>query len=144
MLDVMLDVMAELGGLDVVALLWLVATVAGAVAAKVEKGSCGTFGRLHYLLYGVGGNVVLKVLALQMTPGLTGDALLYVYLFLALVLGAFNGNTAARRVRNIGWNVWWAMLIFVPLVNMGFLIALVLKPAGRKKAQSAAQLSDTP
>lgn len=134
--------MAQLGGPDVVALLWLVATVAGAVAAKVEKGSCGTFGRLYYLLYGMGGNLVLKVLASQMTPGLSGDSLLYVYLFLALVAGAFHSNITARRVRNIGWNVWWAMLIFVPLVNMGFWIVLVLKPAGRKKVQNAPQNAD--
>ncbi|HEY9163092.1 MAG TPA: hypothetical protein VIN57_00680 [Magnetovibrio sp.] len=141
-MGVLTDMVADLGGLDVVAMLWLAATVVGAVAAKVEKGSCGTFGRLHYLLYGIGGNLVLKVLAWQMTPGLSGDALLYVFFFLALVGGAFHGNITARRVRNIGWNVWWAMLIFVPLVNIGFWLVLVVKPAGRKKTPSSTPTPD--
>ena len=135
----MTDWLMDFGGWNAVALMALVATLAGAVATKVEKGSCGTFGRLYYLLYCGGGAALLTVLASQMTPGLSGDSLRYVYLFLALVGGAYFGNITARRVRNIGWAVWWAMLIFVPLVNIGFWLVLLVKPTGRKKAPSASQ-----
>lgn len=135
----MADMMSQMGDLGALALLWPVAAIAGAIAAKMEKGACGTFGRFHYLLYSVGGTGALYVLATQITPGLGPDGLFNAMLFLAAVGGAYHGNIAARRVRNIGWNVWSAMIVFVPFVNVVFWFLLVIKPTGRKKGGSAPQ-----
>lgn len=90
-------------------------------------------GRFHFLLWLVAAFLVIPVTygiaygSLRghlefLAPWLVGIVLIvwfYIYL----------GCLAPARMRDIGWNPLLTLLLLIPLVNLGMLILLLLKPS---------------
>lgn len=108
----------------------VIGTVPGALA---ERKHCATLERLHFVLFLVGGLAVLYVLHGEITAAIDpGDAWM-ADLGVAFVAGLYAGNVTARRLRNIARNPLWAVLIWVPGVNLAFFAALALIPTVPKR-----------
>lgn len=113
----------------------LVGTVPGAL---VERKSCATLERAHFLMFFFFGAAVLGYLHFEITRAVAADGLWLANLGMAVVAGLYLGNVTARRLRNIAWKPVLALLIWVPVVNMAFLAAMALIPTAPKKARIAA------
>lgn len=121
-----------LGGYVLAAVL---ATVPGAL---VEKKSCATLERFHFLLFFFGGAALIVYLHAEITRSMAPENLWIANLGMAVVAGLYLGNVLARRLRNAGKKSIWALLIWVPVVNIAFLVALALIPTAPKKNRAAA------
>lgn len=121
----------------------LVAALAGTVpGALVERGSCATLERFHFVLFLLGGLALLGYLYSEVLRATLAENVWKVNLGGAFAMGLYVGNVTARRLRNMGKSPLLSLFIWVPLVNVAFLGVLVLTPTARKKAPST--LADTP
>jgi len=117
----------------------VLAAVAGTVpGALVEKKSCATLERFHFVLFYFGGAAVLGFLYVEIARALDVGDLWKAQLAMSFVAGLYLGNVAARRLRNAAKRPILALLMWVPVVNVAFLAAMVLIPTAPKKRQSSA------
>lgn len=113
----------------------LVAAVAGTVpGALVERGSCATLERFHFLIFLIGGVALLGYLHVEILRATQPENAWIVDLASAFAIGAYVGNVIARRLRNMAKSPLLGLLIWVPLVNIAFLGALALIPTAPKKS----------
>lgn len=119
----------------------LVATVPGAL---VEKKSCATLERLHFLLFFFGGAALIVYLHGEIIRAVVPQNLWIANFSMAVVAGLYLGNVTARRLRNAGKKSILALLIWVPVVNVLFLIALAAMPTAPKKARPAMDVAALP
>lgn len=96
----------------------------------------GRIGRLRYLAYGVGVNLILMLVMMpimggtmamsdaggQSTLGLVAMALFY----LATIV--FSVMFAKRRLNDLNRSGWWLLLFIVPLINLVMTIYLIFFP----------------
>lgn len=108
----------------------LVGTVPGAL---VERKTCATLERFHFVLFYVGGAAVIGFLYNEMARALSADDVWKAQLGMSVVAGLYLGNVAARRLRNAGKRPILALLMWVPVVNIAFWAALALIPPAPKK-----------
>lgn len=113
----------------------LVGTVPGAL---VEKKTCATLERFHFLLFFFGGAALIVYLHYEITRSIDPANLWIANLSMAFVAGLYLGNVTARRLRNAAKKPILSLLIWVPVVNVAFLVALALIPTAPKKAREAA------
>lgn len=132
-------VMAFYLSLNVVAA--LVGTVPGAL---VEKKSCATLERFHFLLFFFGGAAVIVYLHGEIVRAVAPESLWMADAGMAFVAGLYLGNVTARRLRNAAKRPILSLLIWVPLVNVVFMVALALIPTAPKKAREAAGVTEPP
>lgn len=117
----------------------VLAAVVGTVpGALVEKKSCATLERFHFVLFYFGGVAVLSFLYVEIARALDVGDLWKAQLAMSFVAGLYLGNVAARRLRNAAKRPILALLMWVPVVNVAFLAAMVLIPTAPKKHQSSA------
>lgn len=111
----------------------LVGTVPGAL---VEKKTCATLERFHFLLFFFGGMALLGFLYFEIARSVAALNLWKAQLGMSLALGLYLGNVTARRLRNAGKRPLLALLIWLPGVNAVFLVALAFLPTAPKKRVS--------
>jgi len=109
----------------------LVGTVPGAL---VEKKTCATLERFHYVLFLFGGVALLGYLQSEILRSALPENVWKINLGGAFAMGLYVGNVTARRLRNMGKRPMLALLMWVPLVNVAFFGVLVLTPTAPKKA----------
>lgn len=114
----------------------LAGTVPGAL---VEKKNCATLERFHFLLFFFGGAALIGYLHFEITRAMTAESIWIVDLSVAFVAGLYLGNVIARRLRNITKHPILSVLIWVPLVNIAFMIALAAIPTAPKKIREAVE-----
>lgn len=113
----------------------LVAALAGMVpGALVERGSCATLERFHFVLFLLGGLALLGYLYSEVLRATLAENVWKVNLSGAFAMGLYVGNVTARRLRNMGKSPLLSLIMLVPLVNVAFFGVLVLTPTARKKA----------
>lgn len=117
---------------------YLSLNVAGAVlgtipGSLVEKKSCATLERFHFLLFFVIGAALIVYLHQEIVRVTAPDTIWIADLSMAFVAGLYLGNVIARRLRNAGKKPILALLIWLPVVNVAFLIALAVLPTAPKK-----------
>lgn len=114
----------------------VLAAVAGTVpGALVERKTCATLERFHFLLFYFGGAALLGYLYFEIARSLELQGLWKAQLAMSFVAGLYLGNVAARRLRNAAKRPILALLMWVPVVNVAFWVALALIPTAPKKAQ---------
>jgi len=111
-------------------------TVPGAL---VEKKNCATLERFHFLLFFFGGAALIGYLHFEITRAMAAESIWIADLSVAFVAGLYLGNVTARRLRNIAKSPVLSLLIWVPLVNIAFMIALAWVPTAPKKDREAAK-----
>jgi len=131
------DVSALVGGvadfyLSFNVLAALVGTVPGAL---VERKSCATLERFHFVLFYFGGAALLGYLYFEIARALSVEDLWKAQLGLSFAAGLYLGNVAARRLRNIAKPPLLGLLMWVPAINIVFWVALALLPTAPKKNQ---------
>lgn len=109
-------------------------TVPGAL---VEKKNCATLERFHFLLFFFGGAALIGYLHFEITRAMAAESIWIADLSVAFVAGLYLGNVTARRLRNIAKHPILSLLIWVPLVNIAFMIALAAIPTAPKKDREA-------
>lgn len=114
----------------------LAGTVPGAL---VEKKNCATLERFHFLLFFFGGAALIGYLHFEITRAMAAENIWIADLSVAFVAGLYLGNVTARRLRNIAKRPILSLLIWVPLVNIAFMIALAAIPTAPKKDREAAK-----
>lgn len=119
----------------------LVATVPGAL---VEKKSCATLERFHFLLFFFGGAALIVYLHAEIIRVIAPENLWIANAGMACVAGLYLGNVTARRLRNAGKKSILALLIWVPVVNIAFLVVLAAIPTAPKKAHLAMDIAALP
>ena len=119
----------------------LVATVPGAL---VEKKSCATLERFHFLLFFFGGAALIVYLHAEIIRAVALENLWIANFSMACVAGLYLGNVTARRLRNAGKKSILALLIWVPVVNLAFLAALAVMPTAPKKMRPATDTTALP
>ncbi len=117
----------------------LVGTVPGAL---VEKKTCATLERFHFLLFFFGGAALLVYLHYEITRAIADENLWKANLGMAFAAGLYLGNVTARRLRNAAKKPILSLLIWVPVVNVAFLAALAIIPTAPKKTRIAAGVSE--
>jgi len=114
----------------------VVAALAGTVpGALVERKNCATLERFHFVLFYFGGAALLGYLYTEIARALSAGDLWMAQLGMSFVAGLYLGNVAARRLRNAAMRPIWALLMWVPVVNVAFLVAMATIPTAPKKAQ---------
>lgn len=108
----------------------LIGTVPGAL---VERKTCATLERFHFVLFYFGGAAVLGYLYFEIARSLQPQGLWKAQLAMSFVAGLYLGNVAARRLRNAAKRPILAVLMWVPVVNVAFWAALALIPTAPKK-----------
>ena len=120
----------------------VVAALAGTVpGALVEKKNCATLERFHFLLFFFGGAALIGYLRFEITRAMVPDDIWIADLSIAFAAGLYLGNVMARRLRNIAKQPILGLLMWVPLVNIAFMIALAAIPTAPKKDREAAKLT---
>ncbi|MCR4378183.1 MAG: hypothetical protein NUV50_08840 [Rhodospirillales bacterium] len=119
----------------------LVATVPGAL---VEKKSCATLERFHFLLFFFGGAALIVYLHAEIIRVIAPENLWIANASMACVAGLYLGNVTARRLRNAGKKSILALLIWVPVVNIAFLVALAGIPTAPNKVHLAMDIAALP
>lgn len=119
----------------------LVGTVPGAL---VEKKSCATLERFHFLLFFCGGAALLLYLHFEITRAMAPENMWKADLGMAFAAGLYLGNVTARRLRNAAKKPILSLLLWVPVVNVAFLVALAAIPTAPKKDREAAGVIDPP
>lgn len=114
----------------------LAGTVPGAL---VEKKNCATLERFHFLLFFFGGAALIGYLHFEITRAMAAESIWIADLSVAFVAGLYLGNVTARRLRNIAKQPILSLLIWVPLVNIAFMIALAAIPTAPKKDRESAK-----
>lgn len=109
----------------------LVGTVPGAL---VEKKTCATLERFHFLLFFFGGGAVLLYLHSEILLSVDPANVWKANAGMAFAAGLYLGNVTARRLRNAAKKPILALLIWVPVVNVVFMGWLALVPTAPKKA----------
>lgn len=123
----------------------VLAALAGTVpGALVEKKSCATLERFHFLLFFFGGAALLAYLHHEITRAMAVENLWKANLGMAFAAGLYLGNVTARRLRNAAKRPILSLLLWVPVVNVAFLIALAAIPTAPKKAREAAGVTEPP
>jgi uncharacterized membrane protein YhaH (DUF805 family)/Tfp pilus assembly major pilin PilA len=96
----------------------------------------GRLGRLRYIAYGIGFNLLLSILMVSITGGVAfmgGEAgmsaisvimlgITYVATFVVSVM------FSKRRLNDLNRSGWWFLLLFIPIVNLLFAIYLIFFP----------------
>jgi len=108
----------------------LLGTVPGAL---VERKTCATLERFHFVLFYFGGAAVLGYLYFEIARSLEPQDLWKAQLAMSFVAGLYLGNVAARRLRNAAKRPILAVLMWAPVVNIAFWAALALIPTAPKK-----------
>jgi len=111
-------------------------TVPGAL---VEKKNCATLERFHFLLFFFGGAALIGYLHFEITRAMASESIWIADLSVAFAAGLYLGNVTARRLRNIAKSPVLSLLIWVPLVNIAFMIAMAAIPTAPKKDREAAK-----
>lgn len=112
----------------------VLAALAGTVpGALVERKTCATLERFHFVLFYFGGAAVLGYLYFEIARSLELQNLWKAQLAMSFVAGLYLGNVAARRLRNAAKRPIWAVLMWAPVVNIVFWAALALIPTAPKK-----------
>ena len=112
----------------------IVAALAGTVpGALVEKKTCATLERFHYVLFLFGGVALLGYLHSEVLRVTLPENVWKINLGGAFAMGLYVGNVTARRLRNMGKRPILALLMWVPLVNVVFFGVLVITPTAPKK-----------
>ena len=93
----------------------------------------GRIGRMRYLAYNAGANLLLMGVLILMSGGLAGltalpdmssaFGLFYIVSNLALFVLAIGWGK--RRLNDLNRSGWWMLLLIVPLVNFAFMIYLI-------------------
>ncbi|HEY9079305.1 hypothetical protein [Magnetovibrio sp.] len=116
----------------------VLAAVVGTVpGALVERKTCATLERFHFVLFYFVGAAVLGYLYFEIVRSLSAENVWKAQLGMSLVAGLYLGNVAARRLRNAAKHPILALLMWVPVVNIAFWVALALIPTAPKKNQPA-------
>jgi len=114
----------------------VVAAVAGTVpGAMVERKNCATLERFHFVLFYFGGALLLGYLYTEIARALNTEDIWMAQLGMSFVAGLYLGNVAARRLRNAAMRPAWALLMWLPMVNVVFWVALAAIPTTPKKTQ---------
>ena len=66
-------------------------------------------------------------------PLSAGAVLLLIFILLCLFR-----SILFPRIRDVGWNTAWALLVFVPIINVLFVLALLFAPGGAVEQQPTA------
>jgi len=119
----------------------LVGTVPGAL---VEKKSCATLERFHFLLFFGGGAALIVYLHYEITRAMGPENLWKADLGMAFVAGLYLGNVTARRLRNAAKRPILSLLLWVPVVNVVFFAALAVIPTAPKKQREAVGVTESP
>jgi len=114
----------------------VLAALAGTVpGALVERKTCATLERFHFVLFYFGGAAVLGYLYFEIARALEPQDLWKAQLAMSFVAGLYLGNVAARRLRNAAKHPILGLLMWAPGVNVIFWAALALIPTAPKKHQ---------
>lgn len=116
-----------------------VALLGSAPGALIEKRSCATLERFHFLLFLFGGAAVILYLHYEIIRAIQPENQWIANTVMSLIGGFYVGNVTARRLRNAAKKPILALLIWVPLVNLALVVALALIPTAPKKVQLAAR-----
>ncbi|MFC1674142.1 hypothetical protein ACFL12_08455 [Pseudomonadota bacterium] len=116
-----------------------VALLGSAPGALIEKKSCATLERFHFLLFLFGGAAIILYLHYEIIRAIEPENLWIANTVMSLIGGFYIGNVTARRLRNAAKRPILALLIWVPVVNIVLLVALALIPTAPKKVQLAAR-----
>jgi len=82
------------------------------------------------VVVGLASELVIIFTAISLAPNSGWPTPLAVLCWGILLVGVL----IPRRLRDIGWSVWLAALIFIPFVNFGLLILLLSKPGKEVRA----------
>lgn len=114
----------------------IVSAIAGTVpGALVERKNCATLERFHFVLFYFGGALLLSYLYTEIARALNTEDIWMAQLGMSFVAGLYLGNVAVRRLRNAAMRPVWALLMWVPVVNVAFWVALASIPTAPKKTQ---------
>ena len=114
----------------------VLAALAGTVpGALVERKTCATLERFHFVLFYFVGAALLGYLYFEIARALEPQDLWKAQLAMSFVAGLYLGNVAARRLRNAAKHPILALLMWVPGVNVVFWVALASIPTAPKKNQ---------
>ena len=124
----------------------VLAALAGTVpGALVERKTCATLERFHFVLFYFGGAAFLGFLYFEIARALSPEDVWKAQLGMSFVAGLYLGNVAARRLRNVAKPPILALLMWVPVVNVAFWAALASIPTAPKKHQpSGAIFTENP
>lgn len=117
----------------------VLAALVGAVpGALVERKACATLERVHFLMFFFGGLALIVYLQFEIARGLAPENHAVANAVLALVAGFYLSNVTARRLRNAAKRPILALLIWVPVVNVAFMVLLATWPTAPKKVRERA------
>ena len=68
-------------------------------------------------------------------PWILGGVYGLIALLLFIIATIYTLSLTVRRLRDLAHNPWWCLLSFVPIVSLGFLIYLSVKPKSQSHTQ---------
>jgi len=93
----------------------------------------GKIKRKEFILFGlIFPNLIWLaiIVGIKFSGGCSSDNCFYFIAFLGITLGIWiNIAATVKRLRDIGWSIWWIILMFLPYVNLIFIIILMIKPS---------------
>jgi uncharacterized membrane protein YhaH (DUF805 family) len=100
--------------------------------------SVGSFNRQQYLIWNalivlvtfIFGYVIDPVNSNHTSAFWTVVRVIFIVLFVLFLF-----VSVARRINNVGWDVWWSLVILLPIAGLLFWLALFFIPPKPKKSK---------
>ncbi|MCJ8312191.1 MAG: DUF805 domain-containing protein [Saccharospirillaceae bacterium] len=86
----------------------------------------GRIGRMRWLAYGMGFNIIVSIISKLIATG--NDLGTALSVFFLLVQVAFWIVLAIRRLNDLNKSGWLSLILFIPIVNVAFLLYLLFAP----------------
>ncbi|HLY27523.1 MAG TPA: DUF805 domain-containing protein [Aggregatilineales bacterium] len=88
----------------------------------------GKFTRLEFLIYMILVNIPIGLLTSFLLSGPQEDWSYVAMIPIFLILVVSELGAVARRLQSVGLSSWFALLLFVPIVNILLILALIFIP----------------